>query len=244
MLDGIYSFIPLIDQLGQISYIGYDQSGQLNISRKGINDIYSKFFNLTSEKQKQIIDAAIKEFAQSGFKKASTNEIIKTANISKGSLFNYFDSKRGLYLYLIDYAINIIEQKFLNLIDMDKRDLFARLRNIATIKMEFLKNHPNTMYFLSTVFLNDNFIDQEITAKIEKLQSTADKKAYENIDFSLFHEDIDPKKAFQIIRWAFDGYEAEMKIHLKGKDFRKLDLDQYWDEFYEYIDVMKISFYK
>ncbi|HLR74371.1 MAG TPA: hypothetical protein VK077_03810 [Virgibacillus sp.] len=127
---------------------------------------------------------------------------------------------------------------------MDKRDLFARLRNIATIKLEFLKKYPNSMYFLSTIFLNDDSIDQEITVKLEDLKLKADKKTYENIDFSLFREDIDPKKAFQIIRWAFDGYEAEMKIHLRDKDFRQLDLDQYWDEFYEFIDVMKTSFYK
>ena len=36
------------------------------------------------------------EFAQSGFEKASTNEIVKRSNISKGSLFNYFNSKKDL----------------------------------------------------------------------------------------------------------------------------------------------------
>jgi|SRR5690625_707460 len=210
----------------------------------GVNIIYSKFHNLTDDKQKQIINAAMKEFAQRGFDKASTNEIIKMANISKGSLFNYFDSKRGLYLYLIDYAIDIVEQKFLRLVDASKRDLFARLKNIATIKMEFLHRYPNTMQFLSTIFLNDDSIDENVLKKIKKLQLQADKMTYENIDYSLFREDVDPKKAFQIIRWAFDGYEIEMRAHLKNKDFRKLNFNQYWDEFYEYIDVMKTSFYK
>ncbi|WP_234970565.1 TetR/AcrR family transcriptional regulator [Aedoeadaptatus urinae] len=44
--------------------------------------IYSKFNNLKPEKQKQIINAAIKEFVRNGFEKASTNEIVKRANIS------------------------------------------------------------------------------------------------------------------------------------------------------------------
>ncbi|WP_442961067.1 helix-turn-helix domain-containing protein [Pseudogracilibacillus sp. SO30301A] len=34
------------------------------------------------------MNAAIMEFVQSGFERASTNEIVKRANISKGSLFN------------------------------------------------------------------------------------------------------------------------------------------------------------
>src|SRR5690625_5398364 len=69
--------------------------------------IYSKFINLKSDKQKEIINAAIMEFVQSGFEKASTNEIVKRSNISKGSLFNYFNSKKDLYVYLIEYSVQI-----------------------------------------------------------------------------------------------------------------------------------------
>lgn|SRR5690625_1561702 len=212
--------------------------------RMEVNTIYSKFHNLILEKQKQIINAGMKEFAENGFEKASTNEIIKVANISKGSLFNYFENKRGLYLYLVDYAIDIVERKFLNLVDVSTQDLFSRLQNIATIKMEFLQNYPNTMHFLSTVFLNDDFIDEDILKKIQELQLVKDKMMYENIDFTLFREDINPSRAFQIIRWTFDGYELDMRAQLKNKDFHKLNFDQYWDEFYEYIEVMKTTFYK
>src|SRR5690625_5303729 len=105
------------------------------IFEQEVNTIYSKFHNLSLIKQQQIINSAMKEFAEKGFDHASTNNIIKNANISKGLLFNYFGSKKGLYLYLIDYAIDIVDGKFLNLIDVGERDLFGRLRNIATIKM-------------------------------------------------------------------------------------------------------------
>lgn len=57
------------------------------------------------EKQARIINAAMKEFVKSGYDKASTNKIVKEANISKGSLFNYFHSKKELYLYLIEYGV-------------------------------------------------------------------------------------------------------------------------------------------
>ncbi|MDD3656837.1 MAG: TetR/AcrR family transcriptional regulator, partial [Atribacterota bacterium] len=56
--------------------------------------IYSQFHSLESEKQERIINAALKEFARNGYGKASTNEIIKQAGISKGSLFNYFNNKK------------------------------------------------------------------------------------------------------------------------------------------------------
>ena len=72
---------------------------------------------------------ALREFAENGFEKASTNEIVKKANISKGSLFNYFNSKKELYLYLFNYSIEIIEE-FINQINLDERDIFKRITNI------------------------------------------------------------------------------------------------------------------
>ena len=66
--------------------------------------INHKFFSLKPEKRERIINAALKEFAKNGYDKASTNEIVKESGISKGSLFNYFISKKELYLFLLDYA--------------------------------------------------------------------------------------------------------------------------------------------
>ena len=45
--------------------------------------MYSKFLNLDKEKQDRIINAALKEFALKGYDNASTNEIVKSSEISK-----------------------------------------------------------------------------------------------------------------------------------------------------------------
>ena len=64
-----------------------------------------KFFDLQREKQDRIINAALKIFAQNGYKHASTDVIVKEAGISKGLLFHYFSSKSGLYSFLFDYSV-------------------------------------------------------------------------------------------------------------------------------------------
>ena len=66
----------------------------------------TNFEKLPEQKKKKIIDACIKEFSKNGYVNASTNNIVLNAGISKGSLFNYFDNKKKLYLYILDYAIN------------------------------------------------------------------------------------------------------------------------------------------
>lgn len=200
---------------------------------------------MEKEKQKRIINAALKEFAEKGFQHASTNEIVKEAEIGKGMLFYYFNSKKSLYYYLIDYALDIIERKHLNMIDTSEQDLFKRLQSIASNKMNFLKKYPNAMNFMATIlFTDDDEIDEDTSKKITRLQRIGYEKVYDNIDFALFREDVDPKKVFKIIRWAFEGYETELKYRLRNKDIRKLNFDPYWAEFYDYIDVMKKGFYK
>ena len=59
--------------------------------------------SLSEEKQQRILNAALKEFAQKGYKNASTNQIVKEADISKGLLFHYFKNKKQLFLFLYDY---------------------------------------------------------------------------------------------------------------------------------------------
>lgn len=59
------------------------------------------FFNLSDEKRRRIVDAALQEFAAHSFNEASINQIIKYADIPKGSFYQYFTNKEDLYLYFL-----------------------------------------------------------------------------------------------------------------------------------------------
>lgn len=58
--------------------------------------IKKTFYNLPYEKRKRITDAVIKEFKERPNEKVSINRIIKTAEISRGSFYQYFDDKVDL----------------------------------------------------------------------------------------------------------------------------------------------------
>lgn len=53
-----------------------------------------KFFELSQERQNQIINGALKIFSKSSYYQTSTLEIAKEAGISKGLLFHYFKNKK------------------------------------------------------------------------------------------------------------------------------------------------------
>jgi len=61
-----------------------------------------RFDNVEPEKQKRILDAACREFVAHGFENALLNVIVKEADISKGSLYYYFEDKLDLFLAVCD----------------------------------------------------------------------------------------------------------------------------------------------
>lgn len=58
--------------------------------------------NIMSETRALLLQAATEEFAREGFKGANINHISKNAGFAKGTVYNYFESKRALMLALID----------------------------------------------------------------------------------------------------------------------------------------------
>lgn len=62
------------------------------------------FFNLSEEKRERIIDTAIDEFAMYDYRTASLSRVVEKAGIAKGSMYQYFENKKDLYLYLIDFV--------------------------------------------------------------------------------------------------------------------------------------------
>lgn len=60
--------------------------------------------NLTEKRKKEIIDTCLREFALHDYNEVSLSKIIAELGLAKGSFYRYFESKRDLYEYLIEYA--------------------------------------------------------------------------------------------------------------------------------------------
>ena len=56
---------------------------------------------LRQKRRRQILDAALVEFAEKGFHDANVSAIASRANVSQGTIYWYFESKRALFLELI-----------------------------------------------------------------------------------------------------------------------------------------------
>lgn len=87
----------------------------------------STFFNLPEEKRKKLLDAARAEFARVPFPDASINQIIRAAEIPRGSFYQYFHDKEELFRYLVgDFGEQLVSAMEA-LLEKHGGDVFAAL---------------------------------------------------------------------------------------------------------------------
>ncbi len=85
---------------------------------------------LSPEKQQQILRGAAEIFAQDGYEGASMSRIAACAGVSKGTLYNYFDSKADMFAAWVRLECNqLLHNVFDN--DAPDGDPAAVLRNLG-----------------------------------------------------------------------------------------------------------------
>lgn len=87
--------------------------------------IKSTFYNLPGEKRNRIVDAIMNEFASASTEKVSINRIIKAANISRGSFYQYFDDKVDLVEVLVKTFMNTMYDEFCTALANLQGDIFS-----------------------------------------------------------------------------------------------------------------------
>jgi TetR/AcrR family transcriptional regulator len=226
------------------AYNAIDHIGQLHL-RKDITSMYTKFLNLEAEKKDRIINAAIREFAQKGYDHASTNEIAKEAAVAKGLLFHYFQNKKGLFLFLYDYCIELNMSEFYKKIDLDEKDFFMRLRQIQRIKWELLNKYPEIFKFLQAAYLETSSeVKSDLEHQNKELALSSTKKVFEGIDTSLFKEGIDINKVIKIVLWTFQGFADEVLEEAKLSAANQTNYEKAFAQAEAYIQLLKSCFYK
>ena len=200
-----------------------------------------KFFDLPKEKQNAIINGAMHVFAKYKYKKATTEEIAKEAGISKALLFHYFGNKKGLYLFLYDYAVQKSYEKMKELKNKKDNDFFDKIIDAQNCKVKILLEHPDLMMFLTKVYFEENE-DVKGVIKDGFKNSTVEAKInfFEDVDLTKFKDDVSPKQVLNIVFWMAEGFMKDKKLEAdKPVDLLKLN-----DEYVAHLEVLRKAFYK
>ncbi len=201
--------------------------------------MYEAFLSLKAEKQKTIINAAMTEFVKGGYEKASINDIVTAAGISKGSIFYYFKNKKYLFLYLFQYGEELIEEEFCRVLQMGERDLLSRIGNMMHGNVFLLNTHPLVFEFVRIAKQEKSeAVASEITrikdASMEGLQA----KLMSDIDESLFKDAVNVHQAIFVITATLEKLVNQFIID------EAYSMEEVEDQTQNYLDFFRSVFYK
>lgn len=197
-----------------------------------------KFFNLKREKQDRFINGALKVFAENGYRKASTDDIVKEAGISKGLLFHYFGSKQGLYEFVYNYSVKYIMMEYERAVPLFDTDFFELQKQIEVAKKNVMQSYPYMNVFVNSAFREESLEALDVVADSMDKYSEELSRVYARADIRQFKDEVDPSAVLKLCLFVADG--------ILNEQFRngRIQPEEYIKEMEMYLELLKANFYK
>ncbi|OQX82702.1 MAG: hypothetical protein B6D63_07355 [Candidatus Latescibacteria bacterium 4484_7] len=107
----------------------------------------SKKKQLIAKRKNQIIRAAIREFSNRGFHETEMDNIARTAGVSKGTLYNYFENKSDLFLSTIDWGLSRLIGKVYKSLE-GINDPVLKLEKALEVYLDYLRKNKSLFKIL------------------------------------------------------------------------------------------------
>lgn len=184
-----------------------------------------KFFSLSIEKRRRIINAAYKVFSQNSYKKVPMSEVASESGISKALLFYYFTNKKELYMYLWICGIEVTKKAIEEYQALKAADFFEMLKRGMLAKCSVMRKYPYVFAFLLKAYYEQQpDIRRAIHGHYEDISEKCMVKILELIDQKMLRTDIDLKIMCREIILAVDGYMFQ-KYHAGVIDPDEIERD-------------------
>lgn len=182
------------------------------------------FERIDSEKRQHIIDIAIQEFANKGFKNANINIIAQKAGVSVGSLYKYFETKENLFVTACDFGIRELEGAIK---EVNQQDLsfFDKFETLLRVVQRHSRRHPN-LHRLYNEITSESY--SELVSKVSRSMESLSASAYtgfieeakrkgtvaSDIDAAAFAWLLDNLLISFQFSYSCDYYRERLKIYL------------------------------
>jgi AcrR family transcriptional regulator len=131
------------------------------------------FLGLSEEKRSRVVDAAVSEFSDKGYHRASINAMVGRLGIAKGSIFQYFKNKERLFLFVFEHALAVVKSNLAEVRDMSAEEpFFERLRSSLIAGVRFVEEHPRLYnIYLRIMFEGGIPFREELVEKVRRLSA-------------------------------------------------------------------------
>lgn len=149
------------------------------------------FNNLSEDKKRKIFEAAVKEFSSRRFSEASINQIVKNAEIPRGSFYQYFNDKEDIYLYMYEQIGKEKREIGLHSEIVDRSaDIFEVCMQTTKATFEWARHNPEYMRISTFLEIDDSeFITKLRADTLEKFAELIERDK----ERGLIKQDVDSR---------------------------------------------------
>ena len=150
------------------------------------------FYKITEDKRERILREAAALFAERGYNQTDVAQLASRAGVAKGSIYNYFDSKEDLYLYVCRDGIQRSRQAIYGDLDPDW-DVYRQIEHIFYQGAKFVDSHPEYLILYANISSAGmkRFSDQ-MSLDVEKFTADHLKRLIRrDIEKGLIRHDVD-----------------------------------------------------
>lgn len=184
------------------------------------------FFNLEPERRQAVLDASVEEFAKHPYEQASLSRIVDNCGIAKGSMYQYFEDKLDLYLYIVDLAY---EQKraYVGKAFSLEGDIFTVLEEYYWQSHLFAKDFPLLHQVANNFWDSRVLLPQIEEGRIDRARDFS-KFLEEAIASGKANPDLDPQAVFFVYHAVGKDLVDEFERGTNGEFIREvLDVLRY-----------------
>jgi len=203
----------------------------------------STFEKIPAEKRNLLMEVAVKEFAYKGFDNANINDIAAEAGISVGSIYNYFQTKKDLFLTCVYHGLETLEE-VLNEVLHSEDEFLTKVEQIVR-KIQFHSRAQKDLILLYNEMTSES--NSELTWELAAEMETISSRVYSSLIEQAqreekIREDISPRLAaffmdnlFMVLQFSYacEYYRERFKIYA-GEDILEKD-DEVLDQVLKFI---------
>jgi len=142
---------------------------------------------IRSESTNKILMASVELFTTNGFAGTSVNAIAKRAGVSKGLIYNYFESKDDIVKELVNMALKMADDIMENAAVKNSETPKQELKTLIDVFFETIEQQTEMMRWILPLAFQVSkfsFVNEMVTAKIDStigvMHDIFDRLGYEN----------------------------------------------------------------
>lgn len=116
----------------------------------------------------QILNAAIKVFAEQGFHHATIAQVAKEAGVADGTIYLYFKNKADILTHFFNYKTRLVFDRFREAVDQVD-DAEAKLRNLILRHLTEFQRDRNMAVVFQREALLARYVNEEYIKDISKM---------------------------------------------------------------------------